>query len=119
MYRSGLIDKERRAISHKRINQKDCVAENQLFEPSSSSLRKVIKNVKLGVGRPYSDDEDDFEPLYNPNNAYHESAFISARNRMTPNRRKIIDRIHSKTFCVGYIANGTGIFTASQGKEFG
>jgi len=93
--------------------EKDKVAENQLYEPSSSSLRTIVKNAKFGLGRSnyYS---DDYEPMKSNVSMITDPEMVAFRNRMTPNRRKIVDKLQTKTFCVSYVNEGTGILSASQ-----
>jgi len=95
--------------------EKDKVVENQLCEPSSSSWRNIVKNAKFGLGRNnyYS---DDYEPMKANVSMITDPEMVAFRNRMTPNRRKIVDKLQTKTFCVSYVNEGTGILSASQGE---
>ena len=62
------------------FTEKDKVAENQLFQPSSSSLRTVIRNAKLGLGRS-SYHSDDYEPSSPGASMITDPEMVAFRNR--------------------------------------
>uniref|UniRef100_A0A0M3IHG9 WD_REPEATS_REGION domain-containing protein n=1 Tax=Ascaris lumbricoides TaxID=6252 RepID=A0A0M3IHG9_ASCLU len=42
----------------------------------------------------------------------------SASNLFFPNRRKVVEKVRTKTFCCQYMPDGDGLLTASQGSTF-
>uniref|UniRef100_A0AC34QJQ8 WD repeat-containing protein 23 n=1 Tax=Panagrolaimus sp. JU765 TaxID=591449 RepID=A0AC34QJQ8_9BILA len=94
----------------------DEIKEEQLFQPSSSSWRTTIKNLRLGLGRKFPNSYER-EKINGRCCFIADSEMTRMNNCTTPNRRKIIDKNQTKVFCLGWVNNGTGILTASQDNK--
>uniref|UniRef100_A0A914Y490 Uncharacterized protein n=1 Tax=Panagrolaimus superbus TaxID=310955 RepID=A0A914Y490_9BILA len=92
----------------------EAVTEEMLFQPSCSSIRSIIKNARYGLPPPRQQNHTVVPSNRGFINAIDKSQLVAYRNRITPNRRKIIDRNQTKTFCAHYIRDGDGLLTASQ-----
>jgi WD40 repeat protein len=92
----------------------ETVTEEALFQPSCSSIRSITRNAKFGVGPPRLQHGSVALPTRGFINAIDKSQLVACRNNITPNRRKIIDKNQTKTFCAHYIRDGEGLLTASQ-----